>query len=146
MCFYELFCYLNIFFPFCKSETSKKFWFLPWRIVTMPKSFLGWWFLFFFSLRNIHNTKQQLVTLQPQRPILMFSSAITVWGLVGIWGCRFRSKCSVGTAGRKKISKCWLQETNNSLKINCHLDLIYNFTGNWQLLYLVLLVLRSCRE
>ena len=116
MCFYELFCYLNIFFPFCKSETSKKFWFLPWRIVTMPKSFLGWWFLFFFSLRIIHNTKQQLVTLQPQRPILMFSSAITVWGLVGIWGCRFRSKCSVGTAGRKKISKCWLQESNNYLQ------------------------------
>ena len=85
MCFYELFCYLNIFFPFCKSETSKKFWFLPWRIVTMPKSFLGWWFLFFFSLRNIHNTKQQLVTLQPQRPILMFSSAIQHSNFKNLW-------------------------------------------------------------
>ena len=68
---------------------------------------------------------------------------ITVWGLVGIWGCRFRSKCSVGTAGRKKISKCWLQETNNFLEIICHFDLTYNITEIWQLIYLVSLVLRS---
>ena len=41
--------------------------------------------IFFFSLRNIHNTKQQLVTLQPQRPILMFSSAIQHSNFKNLW-------------------------------------------------------------
>ena len=67
----------------------------------------------------------------------------TVWRVIGIWGSLFRSKCSVGTAGRKKISKCWLQETNNFLEIICHFDLTYNITEFWQLIYLVSLVLRS---
>ena len=39
----------------------------------------------------------------------------TEWRDMGKWGCRCLSNCSVGTAGRKKISKSWLQARNNYL-------------------------------
>ena len=49
----------------------------------------------------------------------------------------------MGTAGRKKISKCWLQETNDFLEIYCYLDLIHNYTEFYKWLLLVTLVSRS---
>ena len=48
----------------------------------------------------------------------------------------------MGTAGRKKISKCWLQETNNFLEIYCYLDLIRNYAEFYKWLLLVTLVSR----
>ena len=61
-------------------------------------------------LKNLVLLKDWLILFWINSLICLWN---TVWRVIGIWGWLFRCKCSVGTAGRKKISKCWLQESNN---------------------------------
>ena len=49
----------------------------------------------------------------------------------------------MGTAGREKISKCWLSETNTSIHENSYFELFLNTSEFWQLLYLGTLVWRN---
>ena len=48
----------------------------------------------------------------------------------------------MGTAGRKKISKSWLSEKNNSIDESNYFELSYNKSESRQLLYLETLVWR----
>ena len=66
----------------------------------------------------------------------------TELGVVGKWGCRCPSKCSVGTAGRRKNSIAWLLDKNISFQIYRHLDLISKYNEFSKLFFLVTLVLR----
>ena len=102
--------------------------------------------LFVLSRRSLASSWGQVRFRQETNTMISISGPQTslpntLWGLVGIWGCRFRSKCSVGTAGRKKSLNVGYKNQTIIFKIYSHFDQISYVTEFWRLLYLGSLVL-----
>ena len=71
------------------------------------------------------------------------SSIITEWGVIGKWGCRCSSKCSVGTAVGIKISIWWWPEKINFMSKKSYFGMFCYISRVSKLSYLVPLALRN---